>query len=317
MLTHLRLSGSLRRDRGHDRRPSWTDAQPDERGRSGLAWRCVAESLAGSARALAWGVAGRSCAPNWTLPLGLPARLAGDEPSGWHDRLSDEQPVFKSHRQDSGSGRRSLIPSIKAGEYVFREGDLGTEMYIIHEGKVEILKELEGEEQAARGAREGRLLRRDGDPRGPAAHRLGARRHRLDAAPDQRLDLRPDAARQPRDRGAHDAQAVAPPARDRRAAARRPGHQPRPSDVAGARSPRARCQAPAEARREAGPRQVGHGVPARRRARDHDRPQGPGHRHLSRHRPHARSTSSARSAAATPRSTAAAASSSSARRSAR
>jgi CRP-like cAMP-binding protein len=37
--------------------------------------------------------------------------------------------------------------SIAAGEYVFREGDLGTEMFIIHEGQVAILKRIGGEER--------------------------------------------------------------------------------------------------------------------------------------------------------------------------
>jgi CRP-like cAMP-binding protein len=54
-------------------------------------------------------------------------------------------PVFKT---TSNSGRRGPGPvtvELTAGEYIFREGDLGTEMYIIHEGKVEILNRL-GEE---------------------------------------------------------------------------------------------------------------------------------------------------------------------------
>ncbi len=54
-------------------------------------------------------------------------------------------PVFKT---TSNTGRRGPGPvtvELTAGEYIFREGDLGTEMYIIHEGKVEILNRL-GEE---------------------------------------------------------------------------------------------------------------------------------------------------------------------------
>jgi CRP-like cAMP-binding protein len=34
-----------------------------------------------------------------------------------------------------------------AGDYVFREGDLGTEMFIVNEGQVEILKRIGGEER--------------------------------------------------------------------------------------------------------------------------------------------------------------------------
>lgn len=55
-------------------------------------------------------------------------------------------PVFKT---TSGAGRRGPGPvtmDFAAGDYVFHEGDLGTEMYIIHEGKVEILNRM-GEEE--------------------------------------------------------------------------------------------------------------------------------------------------------------------------
>lgn len=36
---------------------------------------------------------------------------------------------------------------VPAGDYVFREGDLGTEMFIVHEGQVEITKRIGGEEK--------------------------------------------------------------------------------------------------------------------------------------------------------------------------
>jgi CRP-like cAMP-binding protein len=63
-------------------------------------------------------------------------------------------PVFKT----TGSGTAPAPPAakktaagylleVKEGEYVFREGDLGTEMYIIHEGKVEILSGSGSSEQ--------------------------------------------------------------------------------------------------------------------------------------------------------------------------
>jgi CRP-like cAMP-binding protein len=55
-------------------------------------------------------------------------------------------PVFKT-----GSGRGGApghhVVDFAAGEYIFREGDLGTEMFIVHAGKVEILKQIEGEEK--------------------------------------------------------------------------------------------------------------------------------------------------------------------------
>jgi pSer/pThr/pTyr-binding forkhead associated (FHA) protein len=46
-----------------------------------------------------------------------------------------------------GAGRKGFAVEVKAGEFVFREGDLGTEMYIINEGKVEILNLVAEEEQ--------------------------------------------------------------------------------------------------------------------------------------------------------------------------
>src|SRR5436305_4605411 len=45
------------------------------------------------------------------------------------------------------AGRKGYTAEHKAGDYIFREGDLGTEMYIINEGKVEILNQVGDEEQ--------------------------------------------------------------------------------------------------------------------------------------------------------------------------
>jgi CRP-like cAMP-binding protein len=66
-----------------------------------------------------------------------------------HDMMN---PVFKTTSNGPGgpapaSGKRGYAVEIKAGEYVFREGELGTEMYIINEGKVEILNQVGDEEQ--------------------------------------------------------------------------------------------------------------------------------------------------------------------------
>ena len=57
-------------------------------------------------------------------------------------------PVFKT-TSSSGTAttRRGYALEFKAGEYVFREGELGLEMYIINEGKVEILNHVGDEEQ--------------------------------------------------------------------------------------------------------------------------------------------------------------------------
>jgi CRP-like cAMP-binding protein len=45
------------------------------------------------------------------------------------------------------AGKKGYTLELKAGEYVFREGELGTEMYILNEGKVEILNQVGDEEQ--------------------------------------------------------------------------------------------------------------------------------------------------------------------------
>ena len=58
-------------------------------------------------------------------------------------------PVFKTTGNPPGNpprkGSGAVTVELAAGEVVFREGDLGTEMYIINEGKVEILNRM-GEE---------------------------------------------------------------------------------------------------------------------------------------------------------------------------
>ncbi len=54
--------------------------------------------------------------------------------------------VFKK----GGGSKKSLADfavEVDPEEFIFREGDLGTEMYIIQEGQVEILKQVEGEER--------------------------------------------------------------------------------------------------------------------------------------------------------------------------
>lgn len=54
------------------------------------------------------------------------------------------KPVFKSTAKKP-LGDYSV--ELKPEDYVFREGELGTEMYIIHEGRVAILQTVGGEEQ--------------------------------------------------------------------------------------------------------------------------------------------------------------------------
>ena len=130
-------------------------------------------------------------------------------------------PVFKTTGSGNpgcppGAARRATRLELKAGEYVFREGDLGTEMYIINEGKVEILNQVGDEEQLLavleKGDFFGEMSVLEDLPRAASARAADRR----PAAADQRLDLRPAPPGQPRDRRAHDAQALAPPARDGR-----------------------------------------------------------------------------------------------------
>jgi CRP-like cAMP-binding protein len=61
------------------------------------------------------------------------------------------KPVFKSTAQKkaeptaSGAGPMpAFTEEVAAGELIFREGDLGTEMFILQEGQVEILQRLRG-----------------------------------------------------------------------------------------------------------------------------------------------------------------------------
>jgi CRP-like cAMP-binding protein len=55
------------------------------------------------------------------------------------------KPVFKT------TSKRPSLPNytveFAAGDFVFREGELGTEMFIVHEGTVEVLKEIKGHDQ--------------------------------------------------------------------------------------------------------------------------------------------------------------------------
>ncbi len=55
-------------------------------------------------------------------------------------------PVFKT-TSGAKKGAGALAVELAAGDYVFHEGDLGTEMYIINEGKVEILNRLGDEDR--------------------------------------------------------------------------------------------------------------------------------------------------------------------------
>ncbi len=55
-------------------------------------------------------------------------------------------PVFKTTGSPPRKNLAALSVSFNAGETIFREGDLGTEMYIINDGKVEILNRV-GEDE--------------------------------------------------------------------------------------------------------------------------------------------------------------------------
>ena len=58
-------------------------------------------------------------------------------------KTTGSQPAAQPVAQKPGG----YLLEFKEGDYVFREGDLGTEMYIIHEGKVEILSGSGSNEQ--------------------------------------------------------------------------------------------------------------------------------------------------------------------------
>jgi CRP-like cAMP-binding protein len=54
------------------------------------------------------------------------------------------KPVFKSTAKKGAPPQ--FTREVKAGQVIFEEGDLGTEMFIVHEGRVEISKRVEGGE---------------------------------------------------------------------------------------------------------------------------------------------------------------------------
>ena len=55
--------------------------------------------------------------------------------------MANAKPVFKTTSRKPQA--TSPLVELPAGETVFREGDLGTEMYIVHEGQIEILKQMQ------------------------------------------------------------------------------------------------------------------------------------------------------------------------------
>lgn len=61
------------------------------------------------------------------------------------------KPVFKTGSKADSTERKSSFAQytedFSKGEFVFEEGDLGTEMYIVHEGQVEIVQDFEGEQK--------------------------------------------------------------------------------------------------------------------------------------------------------------------------
>jgi len=57
------------------------------------------------------------------------------------------KPVFKTTSSSKKPTQPNFLVDFDSGEFIFREGDLGTEMYILQEGKVEILKDMQGEDK--------------------------------------------------------------------------------------------------------------------------------------------------------------------------
>jgi CRP-like cAMP-binding protein len=63
--------------------------------------------------------------------------------SGGAGGAGNAENTVAAKKASSGGG---YLAEFADGEYIFREGDLGTEMYIIAEGKVEILNQMNGKE---------------------------------------------------------------------------------------------------------------------------------------------------------------------------
>jgi CRP-like cAMP-binding protein len=55
------------------------------------------------------------------------------------------KPVFKTTSSSRKASQPNFTVEFEGGEEIFAEGDLGTEMYIIQEGRVEILKRIQDE----------------------------------------------------------------------------------------------------------------------------------------------------------------------------
>ena len=59
--------------------------------------------------------------------------------------MATTKPVFKT------TSKKPNLPNytveFDAGEFIFNEGDLGMEMYIIHEGRIEILKQIQTDQR--------------------------------------------------------------------------------------------------------------------------------------------------------------------------
>ncbi|HSN88909.1 MAG TPA: LD-carboxypeptidase [Thermoanaerobaculia bacterium] len=87
MLTHLRLSDNLTRIAG-----MIVGHLEGGTGASGADWPAfVADSLSGLDFPVAWGLESGHLRPNWTLPLGMPARLGRLDDLGRLDRLDNQE----------------------------------------------------------------------------------------------------------------------------------------------------------------------------------------------------------------------------------
>src|SRR3954465_13183697 len=188
------------------------------------------------------------------------------------------------------SGTKGYAAEYKAGEHIFREGGLGTEMYIINEGKVEILNVVGDEEQVLavleKGDFFGEMSVLEDLPRAATARAAtDVRLLQINGSTfDQLLQGNPEIA-----------------VRMMRKLSRRLRETDEMiksllgTKITSREMPRPDIQVPAE-----GPERLGHpppgmefhpppgrhGFPPLERLGDHHRPQGPGDRHLPRHRPH-------------------------------
>ena len=114
---------------------------------------------------------------------------------------------------------KDATATFAAGDLIFAQGDLGTEMFIIQEGEVEIVKHINGESHILSHLEKGDFFGEMALLEAVAAHRRRRRQvTEVKVARHQRLALRRDAPQEPGDRRPHHPQVLEAPARGQHAA---------------------------------------------------------------------------------------------------